>query len=81
MKNVYEVVRQKEVELARLREEVDALRVTIPLIEDDENWQAVHEKEARAGSLLPLSIEDSPRLGRRKSVQWKLKAEVVGQDK
>jgi hypothetical protein len=34
MKNVYEVLREKEMRLARLRTEVDALRVAVPLLAD-----------------------------------------------
>jgi len=34
MKNVYEVLRQKELELARLEKEVEALRVAAPLLSD-----------------------------------------------
>jgi hypothetical protein len=36
MKNAYEVLRFKEMEMIRLRKEVDALRTVIPMIEDDE---------------------------------------------
>ena len=35
MKNVYEVLRQKEQELARLEKEVEALRVAAPLLSDE----------------------------------------------
>ncbi len=42
MKNVYEVLRQKELELSRLEKEVEALRVAAPLLSD--------EKEAGAES-------------------------------
>ena len=35
MKNVYEVLRQKELELARLEKEVEALRVAAPLLSED----------------------------------------------
>ena len=34
MKNIYEVLREKEMELARLRNEVDALRFVAPLLAD-----------------------------------------------
>ena len=34
MKNVYEVLRQKELELSRLEKEVEALRVAAPLLSD-----------------------------------------------
>jgi hypothetical protein len=34
MRNVYEVLREKEMDLARLRTEVDALRFVAPLLSD-----------------------------------------------
>jgi len=36
MKNVYEVLRQKDLEVSRLQKEVDALRVAAPLLSDGE---------------------------------------------
>jgi hypothetical protein len=36
MKNVYEVLRQKELEVSRLEKEVGALRVAAPLLADGE---------------------------------------------
>ncbi len=35
MKNVYEVLRQKELELTRLEKEVEALRVAAPLLSEE----------------------------------------------
>ena len=35
MKNVYEVLRQKELELPRLKKEIEALRIAAPLLSDD----------------------------------------------
>jgi len=35
MRNVYEVLRQKELELAKLEKEVEALRVAAPLLSDE----------------------------------------------
>lgn len=35
MKNVYEVLRQKELELSRLEKEVEALRIAAPLLSED----------------------------------------------
>jgi len=35
MKNVYEVLRQKELELATLEKEVEALRVAAPLLSEE----------------------------------------------
>ena len=40
MKNVYEVLRQKELELARLEKEVEALRVAAPLLSDGQETVA-----------------------------------------
>jgi len=37
MRNVYEVLRQKELELARLEKEVEALRVAAPLLSDEKD--------------------------------------------
>lgn len=41
MKNVYEVLRQKELELARLEKEVEALRVAAPLLSDGQESSAI----------------------------------------
>ena len=35
MRDVYEVLRQKELEVSRLEEEVEALRVAAPLLSED----------------------------------------------
>ena len=40
MKNVYEVLRQKEMELARLEQEVEALRLVAPLLSEENNKEA-----------------------------------------
>ena len=40
MKNVYEVLRQKELELTRLEKEVEALRVSAPLLSDEKETLA-----------------------------------------
>jgi hypothetical protein len=37
MRNVYEVLRQKELELTRLEKEVEALRVAAPLLSEDKD--------------------------------------------
>ncbi|MGO8986992.1 MAG: hypothetical protein ACLPHI_07350 [Terriglobales bacterium] len=41
MKNVYEVLRQKELELTRLEKEVEALRIAAPLLTEDNKEQVV----------------------------------------
>lgn len=52
MKNVYEVLRQKELELARLEKEVEALRVAAPLLSDGQEAvaEAVNSKPTLAAS-------------------------------
>lgn len=40
MKNVYEVLRQKELELTRLEKEVEALRVAAPLLSEEKEQVA-----------------------------------------
>jgi hypothetical protein len=36
MRDVYEVLRQKELEVSRLKQEVEALRIAAPLLSDGE---------------------------------------------
>ncbi len=52
MKNVYEVLRQKELELTRLEKEVEALRVAAPLLSE--------EKEAPADAPKPSLTATAP---------------------
>ena len=47
MKNVYEVLRQKEMELSRLEREVEALRLVAPLLSE--------EKEMASDMVKPLA--------------------------
>ena len=46
MKNIYEVLREKELSLARLRTEVEALRFVAPLLVD-RNGESEQESEMR----------------------------------
>ena len=55
MKNVYEVLRQKELEMARLEKEVEALRVAAPLLSDDKDMASDN-----AGSKPTLTATSSP---------------------
>ena len=52
MKNVYEVLRQKELELTRLEKEVEALRIAAPLLSE--------EKEAGAEAATKAQVASSP---------------------
>jgi hypothetical protein len=46
MKNVYEVLRQKEMELTRLEKEVEALRLVAPLLSEEKEGLAEMAKPA-----------------------------------
>ncbi len=50
MKDVYAVLRQKEIEQARLKNEVDALRVVAPLLE--EGTAEIHS--------MPRAVNETP---------------------
>jgi hypothetical protein len=47
MKNVYEVLRQKELELTRLEKEVEALRVAAPLLSESEKDSIVDSNNSK----------------------------------
>jgi hypothetical protein len=48
MKNVYEVLRQKEMELTRLEKEVEALRLVAPLLSEEKEMASDMAKPALA---------------------------------
>jgi len=48
MKNVYEVLRQKEMELTRLEKEVEALRLVAPLLSEEKETMSDMAKPALA---------------------------------
>ena len=35
MKNIYDVIRQKELEMERLKQEIEALRIVVPILSDE----------------------------------------------
>ena len=43
MRDVYEVLRQKELEVSRLKQEVEALRVAAPLLSEDGEAEDDHQ--------------------------------------
>jgi hypothetical protein len=53
MKNAYEVLRQKEMELARLEKEVEALRLVAPLLSDEKEMNVNVEMPKTA---LPTAV-------------------------
>ncbi len=60
MKNVYEVLRQKEMELTRLEKEVEALRLVAPLLSEEKESIADVMKSA-----LPTAVggpQSAPRM-------------------
>ena len=60
MKNVYEVLRQKEMELTRLEKEVEALRLVAPLLSEEKESIADVMKSA-----LPTAVggpQPAPRM-------------------
>jgi hypothetical protein len=54
MKDVYEVLRQKEREVSRLKKEVEALRIAAPLVSED------GETEDDNQPTLPRAVNDAP---------------------
>ncbi len=65
MKNVYEVLRQKEMELTRLEKEVEALRLVAPLLSEEKEMNSDMVKPAlatavNAGPQQPIRIPAPP---------------------
>lgn len=50
MKDVQEILRQKEAECERVHKEIDALRLVIPLLEDDDRAEAESRKQPEHAS-------------------------------
>jgi hypothetical protein len=68
MRNAYEVLREKELELSKVEIEVEALRMVAPLLSND-NEVSDNEKAAAAGSTvqlrpnwMPQAVNSSPQL-------------------
>jgi len=61
MRNVHEVLRQKELELTRVRQEVEALRCVAPMLTEPRRTQTAHSpSELQKTNRWPLQIEESP---------------------
>jgi hypothetical protein len=58
MKNVYEVLRQKELELTRLEKEVEALRIAAPLLSEEK--ESVAEPAAGIGKSTSVTATPIP---------------------
>ena len=59
MKNVYEVLRQKEMELARLEKEVEALRLVAPMLSEEKEASELTRMSVNGGSLNGSSLNGS----------------------
>ena len=53
MKNIYDVMRQKELEIERLKKEIEALRVVAPMLEDKEPAREIASPSAPGKSYSP----------------------------
>jgi hypothetical protein len=53
MKDVYEVLRQKELEKSRLENEVEALRIVAPILSDDGEAEGGNQPTLRAVNAIP----------------------------
>jgi len=51
VRDIYEVLKQKEADCARLRHEIEALRIVIPLV--DEKGAAIHDTSVERETALP----------------------------
>jgi len=56
MKNVYEVLRQKELELTRLEKEVEALRVAAPLLSEEKELAEAPKPTLTTSPTQPVRI-------------------------
>jgi hypothetical protein len=56
MKNVYEVLRQKEMELSRLEKEVEALRLVAPLLSEEKESDAAKAGLGNGMAQQPIRI-------------------------
>ena len=72
MKNVYEVLRQKEADRDRVQAEIDALRLTIPLLEEEKNTSDVASDHVPSGEANESSDSSSqPASGGGWLERWK----------
>jgi len=60
MKDVYDVLRQKEHELTRLEKEVEALRVAAPLLSEEKEQLAEAPKPSLTATVPPQPVRVPP---------------------
>lgn len=72
MKDVFAVLRQREMDLARVREEIDAIRLVIPLLieqDDAANSTNAFSTYSRCNNKWPLEIHPNPA-----AQEWELRS-------
>ena len=75
MKDIHEVLRQKELEISRLATEVEALRIAAPLLSDDEavgednNPTSARSVAAWRPVRVPQAVNESPQPA--EAPEWK----------
>jgi hypothetical protein len=82
MKDVYEVLRQKELEISKLEIEVEALRIAAPLLSDDgeigaDNQPTLARRNAPSQlTQVPQAVNSFPQP--EHSAEWKGKEKAQG---
>jgi len=60
MKNAYEVLRQKELEVSRLKKEVEALRVAVPLLSEGDEADNGDKPTMASSSAVNATLQPDP---------------------
>ena len=60
MQDLYQVLRQKEIEIERVRKEIEALQFVIPLLAEDSQGQAASVPAPQPGRAANRSIKNWP---------------------
>lgn len=60
MKNICEVLKQKEADLVRVRHEVESLRIVVPLVSDDLNFDHSDTQLMATDDLLDIVHQCDP---------------------
>ncbi len=63
MKNIYDVMRQKELEIERLKKEIEALRVVAPMLEEKEPAREIAASASPAKTYSSTQQSNEPVLG------------------
>lgn len=63
MKNIYDVMRQKELEIEHLKKEIEALRVVAPMLEEKEPAREIAASASPAKTYSSTQQSNEPVLG------------------